>query len=160
MNLLPPEKGQPDTRPRFSRVVHVAPSPDLKRPKIETRHREAIIAPGKQIKASDRTYWVDKAGSVRRVHQAEDGSVALVSRRSKAKPASKAQARAAAKIEAGIAKRERKRAARVGTPWEPPREVLDAAKITEGDVTTIQAARAKGLTGDPYADQKRIEGGE
>lgn len=101
--------------PAFRRAVHIDDLSNPKRPRIETRHRESIIAPGKRIEASDRTYFTDSAGSLRRVHR-EGDQVSIVSRRSKAKATTKAQQKCAARIEAAIAKRETKRARRLAAP--------------------------------------------
>lgn len=142
----------PDTRPRFLQAVHVDDLSNPKRPKIETRHRESIIAPGKRIEASDRTYYTDAAGSLRRVHR-EGDQVSIVSRRSNAKPATKAQQKSAARIEAKIAKREARSAGRKGVARiEPVR--FDVTEI--GHALGVLGARA--LTGDPYQDRKRQEG--
>lgn len=154
MNMLPPEHGQPDARPRFRQAVHVDDLSNPKRPKIETRHREAIIAPGKRIEASDRDYYVNGDGSLMRAHTHLQGA----SRRSKAKPATKAQQKSAARIEAKIRAREAKRDGRTGQAAKAPSLEVLAAQITAGGVATLRDACEKGLTGDPYQDQKRQEG--
>ena len=157
--MIPPLEDGPDLRPRFRRAVHFDDLSDPKRPRTETRFRESIITPRTLIEATDRAYLVEPSGSIRRA-RVDGDQILIVPRRSRAKPVTMDKQRAAARIEAAIAKREERRDARRGRPTAPPSFEDLAAEITPRAVAAIRAASERGvLTGDPYADRKRIEDG-